>query len=80
MKIYSIYDSKAEAYIRPMFSDNKGTMTREFIKAVNDTNSFMNSTPEDFTLFEIGEWDERTGSIKVYESKVSLGCAVEYKK
>ena len=36
--------------------------------------------PGDFTLFEIGVYDRRTGVISMYETKVNLGTALQAKK
>ena len=40
----------------------------------------MSRYPDDFTLFEIGEWDDDKGSVTMFETKKSLGLAIEYKK
>lgn len=78
MKVFSIFDSKAEAYLPPLFEMTKGVAIRRFTAAVqNEDSEFCKHAP-DFTLFEIGEWDEQTGTLTSHEAKISLGCAVEY--
>ncbi|MCD8566431.1 MAG: hypothetical protein LRY36_00605 [Alphaproteobacteria bacterium] len=52
---------------------------RSFGDAVNDGNSVISQHPEDFTLFEIGDFDPRTGLITLYDSKVSVGNGVDFK-
>lgn len=77
-KVYSVYDSKAQTYSNPMISLAKGSMTRDFKTLANDKNHPIGKYPEDYTLFEIGEWDEFDGFINMYQAKISLGMAIEY--
>lgn len=77
MKIFSVYDSKAEAYIRPFFSKNAQTAMRDFATAANDQTTAFHRNAGDYTLFEIGEWDEQTGVIKTNDIKTNLGTALE---
>lgn len=79
MDIFSVYDGKADAYLRPFFSANSNTAERELSQAVN-----VPSTPErpngfydfaeDYTLFLIGSFDENTGKISAYEPKGIINC------
>jgi len=78
MKVFSIYDCKAEAYLKPFFCQNRAVALRSFSDALAEPQSGFAQHPEDFTLFEIGEWDESEGKLKSHEAKVSLGCALEY--
>ncbi len=79
-KIYTIHDSKAEAFMNPFFLNSKGEAIRTFTEAVNDPQSTISKYPDDFTLFEIGIYDTDDGLIETYEAKKSLGNALEYKK
>lgn len=59
---YAIRDTKAEAFTRPpFFAPNKGVVGRAFSGMVNDPSTEIGKYPADFTLFEIGEFDETTG-------------------
>lgn len=79
-KIYSIYDSKAEAYNQPIFVQTKGQALRAFTDEANNPDSNICRHAADFTLFEIGEYDQLTGNIQTYDIKTNLGCAIEFKK
>jgi len=80
-KIYCVYDSKAEHFgSQPFFCPNRAAAIRGFEQACNDPQQDFCKWPADFTLFEIGTWDTRTGEIKMFETKISLGLAVEFKK
>jgi len=80
MKIYSIYDSKAEAYLQPFFSPNNAVAIRNFQNVLQDPNSNINRWPEDFTLFAIGTWDEDTGQITPAEQIKSLGNGLQHRE
>lgn len=63
MKIFAVYDSKAEAYLQPYFAQTLGTAVRMFTSAAQDQESTFHKHAEDYTLFELGEFDEYTGKI-----------------
>ncbi len=67
MKIFSINDSKANAYLTPIFAPTIGVAIRMFQKAANQDGSDFNIYAADYTLFEIGEWNEETGRLKANE-------------
>lgn len=77
-KVFVVYDAKVEAYLTPHILRSRGEAIRGFGHAVNDANSLFNKSPADFTYFEIGEYDDQTGVISMYEAKVPLGTAVEF--
>lgn len=85
MKIFSIYDSKAEAYIQPFYSLTPAAAIRIFSEAAQDEGDSngrpahaFNKHGADYTLFMVGEWDERTGIIKPTDAKTALGCAIDF--
>jgi len=79
VKVFCIYDSKAEAYGQPFFSQSTGSAIRAFSDDANSDkkDSGVAMHPEDFTLFEIGEYDHNTGMMLPLEVKVSRGCAID---
>lgn len=79
-KIYTVYDSKAETYLPPFFMRSKGEALRAWIQAVNDEQTQFNKYPADFTMFELGEFDDVTGVINNHLAKQSLGNALEFRK
>jgi len=78
MKMFTVYDSKAEAYMQPFFAKSTGEALRSFSDTCQDKNHIFAKHPGDFTLFELGTWDEQTSDFVIYESKKSLGTAIEY--
>lgn len=79
LRAFSVRDQKAEAYLRPFFAPTAGMAIRSFSDAVNDESQEMCRHADDYTLFEIGEFDEMTGTFTPCVPK-SLGNALEYKK
>jgi len=76
-KIYTVYDSKAEAYLQPFYYASQGNAIRAFMEAAKDEKSNISKYKEDFCLFEIGEYDDSNASIKMHEVKQNLGLASE---
>lgn len=78
-KLYTLYDSKSESYSSPSVNPARGQAIRSFGDAVNSGESVLSSHPEDFTLFEIGEFDTSTGLLKAYDTKVSVANGADVK-
>lgn len=76
LRIYSIYDKKAVAYTNPFYYHQKGQAIRGFEDAVNDLQSPLNKHPEDFQLFQIGEWNDTTGVITPLQNPVHVEDAL----
>jgi len=72
MKIFSIKDSKAEAYLLPIFAPTIGVAIRMFQNATLKENTDFNRYAADYTLFEIGEWDELKGRVKSLEANKNI--------
>ena len=80
LKAFTVYDSKAEAYLQPFFMQSKGQAIRAFQDLANDETHQFGKYPADFTLFEIGEYDDATALIKNHDHKINLGIALEHKR
>lgn len=79
-KIFSVYDSKANAFLLPFFAVNGRVALRMFERAVNDESTDFHRFSSDYTLFEVGEWDQDSGEVFAYGAKVSLGLAAQFAK
>nr|WAE43481.1 MAG: nonstructural protein [Microviridae sp.] len=76
-KVYSIYDTAAQAYMTPFYHAGKGTAFRAFQDAVLDKNSVFAKHPDDYTLFELGEFDDLTAVFKFHTAPQRLASARE---
>ncbi len=78
LKVFSIYDSKAESFLQPFFCPNRAVAVRSFTTAAQDARSDFHRYAGDYTLFEIGDFDLEKGAWVEYEAKVNLGLASQY--
>jgi len=76
LQIYSVYDSKAEAYMNPFFLQNDAMAVRGFNDAANGESPIAKH-PGDYTLFHIGEYSETKGEL-IPMTPRSLGNALEF--
>lgn len=58
---YSIFDSKAAVFGPPIFFQNSALAIRSFTDYANDPSMMIHRHPEDFSLFQIGTFDDNTG-------------------
>lgn len=58
MKMFRIYDSKAEAYHTPFNAPTIAAAIRIFADACNEEGSQFHKHAEDYTLFVVGGWED----------------------
>ena len=80
LKVFSIYDEKAEAYLKPFFMRSQAEAIRAFTDLVNDPQSDFFKHSEDFILFEIGDYNDHSGHISSPDSPKVIGKALEFKQ
>jgi len=64
LKIFALRDVRVEAFLKPMFLQNKKVLHRAIGQALQDENSMLYVAPEDYQVYELGEYDEATGQIE----------------
>lgn len=77
LKIYSVFDSKAEAFFPPFLLHNDSLAVRTFRDALNDDGHQFHKNPGDYTLFYFGEFDDSDGSFEVVNAR-SLGNGLSF--
>lgn len=77
-RVCALYDSAVGAYLQPFFVPSRGAAERGMMDLVANPESNVSKHPGDFTLFELGTWDEHTGVIAIHEAKISYGSALDY--
>lgn len=77
-KVFTVHDSKAEAYLSPFFCLTNGQAVRSFSDTANESGHVFNKHSGDFTLFLIGEYDDQKGILVPYTTHIHLGKAIEY--
>lgn len=80
LKVFSVYDCKVQAYMPPFYCRTTGEALRTWESSCNDGQSMMYKHPGDYTLFEIGSFDELSGNLVPLKAHVNLGKAIEVRK
>lgn len=73
LKVFSVYDSKVEAYLQPFFVPTVGAAIRAIMDAMSDPGHTFSKYKQDYTLFQIGEYNDHTGQIEADEAFVNIG-------
>ena len=80
LKVFAIYDNKAEAYSRPFMFHATGEAIRAFTESANDPNHTFSKHPDDFALHELCIWDDGDGFHTQEKPPTPLGYARDFKK
>lgn len=75
--IYSIKDIKCDAFMPLFVMQNDIQAMRAFYQTTEDPTTQLNKYPEDFVLFKIGNFDDKTGHL--YEDLKYLISAIGVK-
>ena len=83
LRLYCIYDSKAEQFSPPQVYHNDMLALRAFEGLVNDDKMLIKSYPEDFSIYYVGNLGDSDGRYYLEssdESRVPLlvGRAIDY--
>lgn len=75
--MYTVFDVKTGAYMVPFYQPTRGAAERAFIDAVRDPSHTFAKHPEDFTLFEIGSFDDGDASFDLRKSLIPVITGLE---
>lgn len=76
-KVFVVFDSATKAYMTPFFMHSRGQAIRAFTDTVNDPATIFARHAADFTLFELGTYEDENASF-VIGTHVNLGKAIEF--
>lgn len=77
-KMYSVYDSKAQVYMKPILMRADGEATRAFKASIASPDHQFALNPGDYTMFGIGEFDDDSGVVSTYDVFVNLGNGAQF--
>ncbi len=77
LKIFTIYDEKAKAYLPPFFLPESGMAIRTFKDCINSKEHQFAKNPDDYTLFALGFFNDASASMEPHAPK-SLGNGLTY--
>lgn len=78
INLYSVYDAATNAFLQPMYALSKGQIIRGITTAVNDPNHDFHKYARDYTLFELGTFDDANAKFDLLATPKSLGLLVEF--
>lgn len=78
IKVFSVHDSKACAFLPPFFMPAKGMAIRSFSDAIAEAKHEFARHPEDYRLGCIGEFDDSSGRLVAYEHVEWLGFGSDF--
>lgn len=77
-KVFGVFDAKAGIYLPTVCRHSKGEFIREMIEVGRNKDTMIGKFPADFTLFELGEWDDLQGEYSMLPAKQPLGTVLEW--
>jgi len=77
-QVYAVRDVKANSFAFPHFDVSHGQAIRAFGDMVRNPKTPFNSHPEDYSLYNIGSWDEIQGTLVSLKIPVLLSSAIEH--
>lgn len=63
MKLYSIFDAKANTFCAPFECVSNGVAIRQLMDLVSDAKTTVSKYPEDFSLYFVGDFDTDSGAL-----------------
>lgn len=75
LNAYSIRDIKAAIYHNPFYKSTDGEAIRDFTSACSDEKTNLGKYPEDFSLYNVGAYDDNTGEFILTDKKHLIDAA-----
>ena len=79
-QIFTVYDSKAEMYLTPFYQNTVNQARRVFSDIINNHEHQFSKNPEDYTLFHLGEYNDKSAQFNMLDTPASLQLGLEIVK
>ena len=79
-KIYTVFDGAVSAYLPPMLMRSKGEAIRSVTEALRDPQHQFAKHSPDYTLFELGEWDDNSSQYSLHATPEKVALLIELKE
>lgn len=66
LKIFTVFDSKVGAYKEPIYLRSTGEAIRAMTETLSNPQHQFSKFAEDYTLFELGEYDDANASFQLH--------------
>lgn len=73
VQVFSVYDKAVKLFMPPIYMRSEGEAVRALRVAMLGEHSFAQS-PDDYALFQLGEFDEATGAFSSEGTVVRFVC------
>ena len=77
-RIFSVYDTKAQAFLPPFFMTNAAVAIRAVASALQDPSHQFAKHATDYVLYELGEWNDVTAIFEQHGTPVNLGIVSSF--
>lgn len=78
LKVFSVYDGKVRAFMRPFMDQHTGNALRSFEEACKEPTSPFSKFASDFVLYEIGVFDDEQGRLIPHATNVQMAAAIDF--
>lgn len=78
-QVFSVFDTKAKAYMQPFMLPTVGMAIRAFSDSINKEGTEANLHPHDYQLFHLGNFDDQTAHYELFEGPKHLANGNEHK-
>lgn len=79
-RVFAAFDGKLKVFLTPFTYLHLGQATRAWEEICNDPQSLMGKHPADFSLYEIGNFDDDTGLVTPHSPLQLVATALEVKR
>lgn len=79
LKVFIFKDEKSNSYGLPILYKTRGLFIRDIQDELMKGQTIWSKHPQDFSVFEVGEYDEQSGLIINYETKNCIGLVSDFK-
>jgi len=80
LKLFSVRDIKGYSFAAPMAIPSVGIAKRSFLEACAAPSGPLYKYPEDYQLYQVGEFDPNCGELKALPKPLFVMSAVEAKE
>jgi hypothetical protein len=70
--IFTVYDSKSEAYLQPWFVPTAAVAIRAFTDCCKNPEHNFGQHPEDYHLYQVGVWDRLKGTVTAEDAPMHV--------
>ena len=74
--VFTIFDAKVAAYAQPFFSQSRGSAIRAVSDALADPQHPFSRHPEDYSLFDLGMYDDQSGAFDLLAAPEQVATAL----